>query len=122
MKRLSLFLAALILTAQPQKQITWTVLSAAGTTSSIAVAGSDVHTVQIVVTGGPGACTLNLDGSLDAIHWADISGGQTCTSNVVFHVVNRSVAFVRGNLTAFSGGTAPTATVTYLGHSTGGRP
>lgn len=123
MKRLSLFLFALALTlgAQALNRITWPALAATGTTPLFATAGNDVHTVQVVLTGGPGACTINLDGSLDGVHWFDISGAQTCTANIMFHVVNRAVPFVRGDLSALSGGTSPTVTVSYLGHSSGGR-
>jgi hypothetical protein len=121
MKRLLLFLFVFSLCAQPLSQVTWTALAAVGTTSLFATPGSDIHTIQAVVAGAPAACTINLDGSLNSSTWADISGPQTCTSSIMFHVVNRSVAYVRANLTVLSGGTAPTVRVTYLGHSSGGR-
>jgi hypothetical protein len=121
MKRLLLFLLAITLSAQALNQVTWPALTTTGTTPLFATPGNDVHTVQIVLSGSPSGCTINLDGSLDGSHWNDISGSQTCTSNIMFHVVSRSVRFVRGDLTALSGGTSPTVTVTYLGHSSGGR-
>lgn len=78
------------------------------------------HTIQAVVTGGPAACSIQLEGTLDdpstsAADWADLSGSQTCTSTVTFHVIDRAVRGVRANLTALSGGTAPTVTVKYMG-------
>lgn len=131
MKQLLIVLAVLTISAPvaSSQVTTWTTLSATGTTAGLSVGGAtlgaDVHTVAVVVTGSPSGCTLNLDGSLDGSHWFNISqtGGSdvTCTSNVMFHVVNKLVAYVRGNLTALSGGTAPTVTITYLGKSSGGR-
>lgn len=121
MKRFLIFLYALTLGAQALSTVTWPALTATGTTASFAVPGSDVHTVQAVLTGSPSGCTLHLEGSLDASHWLDLSGDQTCTSNLMFHVVNRAVASVRVNLTALSGGTSPTVAISYLGHSSGGR-
>ncbi len=116
MKRMMLFFAvAFLLGAQSVSQKTWTALTATGTTSSFSIAANSNHTLSIVVSGGPSGCTVNLDGSLDSTHWFDLSGGQTCTSSVMFHVANRPVTFVRANLTALSGGTAPTVTVVYVG-------
>jgi hypothetical protein len=120
MKHLLLLVFALVLSAQQLSQKAWTTLSATGATSGFAVPGNDVHTVQVVVTNSPATCTVNLDGSLDATHWFDLSGNQTCTSNLMFHVINRAVAYVRGNVTVLSGAGA-TVTVSYLGHSSGGR-
>jgi len=119
MKRL-LFLCALTLAAQNLSQVTWPVVSAVGATALFATPGSDVHTVQAIAGNTPATCTVNLDGSLDGANWFDISGGQTCTSNVMFHVVNRAVAYVRGHVTTLTGAGA-TVTISYLGHSSGGR-
>jgi len=122
--RILLLLAgALSLQAQPYTK-TWTALSATGVTANLAVSGSDVHTLSVVVTGSPGSCTLNLDGSADGTHWFDISkdsngADQTCTSSFMFHVVNKAVMFVRVNVTALSAG--GTVTPSYVGHSSGGR-
>jgi len=119
MKKLLLFLASVAILNAQLSRITWAALSATGTTSGFNVPGSDVHTIAAIVTGSPSGCTLHLEGSLDGTNWFDISGDQTCTSNLMFHVVNRAVAQVRMNLTALTGGTAPTVTGWYLGHSTG---
>ncbi len=72
-------------------------------------------TFQVVTTGGPATCTLNVQGSLDNINWFDLSGNQTCTSSLMFHVVNKPVQYVRINLSALTGGTSPTVTTTVFG-------
>ncbi len=120
MKRLLVFLFCFTLSGQALSEKIWTALTATGTTAGFAVPSNSFHTLQAVVTGSPSVCTINLDGSLDGTNWFDISGNQTCTSSVMFHVVNRSVTNVRANLTALSGGTAPTVTARYTGHN-GGR-
>lgn len=120
MKRLLLFCLCFSLSGQALSEKVWTALTAVGTTSGFAVPSNSFHTVQVVITGSPSGCTINLDGSLDGTNWFDLSGGQTCTASVMFHVVNRAVLNVRANLTALSGGTAPTVTARYTGHN-GGR-
>lgn len=73
------------------------------------------HTVMLVVTGGPASCTANLQGFVDGVTAGDLSGNQTCTSSVMFHVGSRPVNSIKINLSALSGGTAPTVTAFYLG-------
>ncbi|MGH9667094.1 MAG: hypothetical protein ACRD9L_21930, partial [Bryobacteraceae bacterium] len=77
------------------------------------------HTVQAVVTGSPSGCSIQLEGTLDdptlSPTWSNLSGSQTCTSSVMFHVTARPVRAIRVNLTALSGGTSPTVTVKYVG-------
>ncbi len=73
------------------------------------------HTVAVVPSGSPTGCSIKLEGSLDGTTWFDLSGAQTCTSNVMVHVVDKPVDYVRVNLTALSGGTSPSVTVSYLG-------
>lgn len=121
-KRACIFLVLLYaLSAQSLSKMTWAALTTTGATTGFGTAANDIHTLTAIVTGGPSGCTVNLDASNDGTHWFDISGPQTCTSNVMFHVFGRSVELVRGNLTALSGGTAPTVTLTYLGISSGGK-
>lgn len=94
-------------------------LTATGTTSSYLVSngvdgsGMNYHTLQVVVTGGPSGCTVRLEGSLDGTNWFDLSGSQTCTSNAMFHVDGKPVAYVRANLLTWTGGT--NAVITYKG-------
>lgn len=73
------------------------------------------HTLAVIVTGTPATCTIELDGSLDNTNFFNLSGSQTCTANVMFHVIDRPVTFVRAQLTAFSGGSSPTVQVFYAG-------
>lgn len=121
MRRLTFFLFVFCLSAQQVSEHLWTTLTTTGTTSGFAVPANDIHTLAVVVTGSPSGCQVNLDGSLDSSFWFDISGAQTCTSSTAFHVVNRAVMFVRANLTTLSGGTAPTVSPKYVGHSSGGK-
>lgn len=114
-------LAAAIVVAQQMSLVTWAALTATGTTTSLATAGNDKHTLAAIVTGSPTGCSVRLEGSNDGTNYFDLSGAQTCTTSVMFHVVDRPVVFVRANVTALSGGTAPTVTATYLGIRSGGR-
>ena len=61
------------------------------------------HAVQVDVTGAPATCTINLDGSLDGTLAFDLLTGQTCTSDVLFNVVDEPARYVRSNLTAVTG-------------------
>src|SRR5262249_52464376 len=85
-------------------------LSATGTTIPVQLAvTAHKHTVQVVVTGSPTTCSVQLEGTLDDVTsasptWANISGSQTCTSSVTFHVADRAITGIRANLTALSGG------------------
>lgn len=73
------------------------------------------HTVTVIVTGAPAGCTVNLQGDIGGANFADISGNQTCTSSITFHVASRPVGSIKINLSALSGGTAPTVTAFYGG-------
>ena len=74
-------------------------------------------TAQLNITGSPTTCTYQVEGSLDNVTWFDLSGGQTCTANLMFHLDSKPVNYIRGNLTALGGGTSPTVTFIYLGVS-----
>jgi hypothetical protein len=78
-------------------------LSAVGVTQGIPV-NAKTHTVQMVVVS-PGTCSLQLEGSLDGVHWANLSGAQPClnTSPTMWHLYTKLVTFVRINLTAYAG-------------------
>lgn len=115
-----IILAGLVF-SQAMSTITWTALSAAGVTSSLATAGNDKHTLAAVIAGSPATCTMRLEGSLDNVNFFDLSGSQTCTSTFMFHVVDRTVTFVRGRVLTLTGGSTPTVTITYLGIRTGGK-
>jgi hypothetical protein len=120
-------LAFLLLQAADEKYIEasskakaqFTTLVASGATSAFDVSrvSPHKHTVQWVTTGSPATCTLSLEASISGPTgpWASISGDQTCTSSSMFHVVERSVDYIRINLTALTGGSSPTVTPYYMG-------
>lgn len=76
------------------------------------------HTVEVDTTGTPGTCTMELDGTLDpplsaTAQWSNLSGSQTCTpATLMFHIADKPVRGIRGNLTALSGGSV---TILYIG-------
>lgn len=90
-------------------------LGAVGVTASQSVEGAARHTVTVTVSGAPATCTVNLDGSLDGVHWFDLSGPQNAAANTMFHVVDKPVTYVRGNLSALAGGTSPSVSISYMG-------
>lgn len=98
-----LALAAATLGAQVE-QAFYAQLTAAGITSAV-LTGALNHTLQVNVTGSPATCAIQLEGSLDGVNWANLSGSQSCTAAVtMFHVDLKPVKLVRANLTAYSGG------------------
>ena len=100
---------------------TFTAQTATGTTASLNLDKLNIApvdaTAQLNVTGSPTTCTYQVEGSLDNVTWFDLSGGQTCTSSLMFHLDSKPVNYIRGNLTALSGGTSPDVTFIYLGVS-----
>ena len=96
-------------------------LSSVTTTAAVDVSllTPSKHTIQTLIAGSPAACSIQLEGTLDDVSgsptWANLSGSQTCTSSVTFHVTERPVRGVRVNLTALSGGSSPTVTIKYVG-------
>lgn len=114
MKRLLALLALVAACAFAQIRAFTSTLTAAGTTQSV-WAESNYHTVQVVVSGSPSACTVRLEGSLDNNNWFDVSGTQTCTSNLMFHVDGKPLTYARVNLLTWTGGT--NAVITYRGQN-----
>ncbi len=107
-------LLSLSLCALAQQRTTTATLTATGTTSGLWVE-ANYHTVQVVVSGSPSACTVRLEGSLDNNNWFDVSGTQTCTSNLMFHVDGKPLTYTRVNLLTWTGGT--NAVITYRGQN-----
>ena len=73
------------------------------------------HALQVILGGTVPATAINvnLEGSLDAVNWTTIgawslAGGQTIGQTVWF--TGKAAVFTRANISAMSGGTAPTAT------------
>jgi hypothetical protein len=112
MKRILALLALVGTCAFAQSpKYTWTLTTTGATTAiqPIESATSKVpskHTVQVVVSGSPSACTIRLEGSEDGTNWADFSNTQTCTSTLTFHVVDRVSTYIRVNLLTFDGTSA----------------
>lgn len=88
-------------------------LTATGTTPSSRIEANN-HTLQIVVLVSASVCTVQLEGSLDNSHWANLSGAQSCVGSTMFHVDGKPMTFVRANLTAYTGDAAGVA-VLYKG-------
>ena len=116
MKLLALaLLAAASISAGGYRQLTFTELDAVETSNTIDIREfgqpSESMVFHAVVAGGPATCTLNIFGSVDGVNFIDISGNKTCTSGVVFGLVNTPVTHIQARLTALSGGTTPTVNV-----------
>ncbi len=105
--------AAAGISQAPLSYLQWT-LSASGVSVG-RVARAREHTLAVVPSGSPSGCSLKLEGSIDGSAWFDLSGAQTCTSNLMFHVTQKPVNQVRVNLVTLSGGTSPSLDVQYLG-------
>ena len=121
MKRLALALL-LVVSAQAQlvnlrvARVIFGTLSAVSTTAGfdVSLLSPSQHTVQVITAGSPASCSLQLEGSLDGgTTWANLSGAQTCTSSVTFHVIQKPIDMVRINVTALSA--AASVTVRYVG-------
>lgn len=69
--------------------------------------------MQVVLTGSPTACIVDLEGSLNGTNWFrlarwSIAGGQA-SGDLVFSSATPA-SQTRANLTTLTGGTAPTVT------------
>jgi hypothetical protein len=104
-----------------QSRAQTTTLTAAGSTPGL-WSDSSYHTVQVVTSGSPSACTVRLEGSLDFSNWVDISGSNSCTGTdpgtgnpgVSFSVGGpRHYTYTRVTLITWTGGT--NAKITYVG-------
>lgn len=96
-------------------------------TSSVPAAGNFVLagrkeactriTVQTKTTGSPTSYSVTIQGSIDGQNWDNI--GSAITADGVSSQTNsgKFYLFVRGNITAVSGGTSPTITQTWVADS-----
>lgn len=78
------------------------------------------HTVQATITGAPTAVTVDLEGSLNDTEWFVLgthpfTAGELTDTQAMFHVVDKSVRYVRLNLAVLTGGSSPTVTALYEG-------
>jgi hypothetical protein len=101
--------------------LSWSGLSATGTTTAFNVLGLDKYTVAVTTTGSPSGCAMQIEGSLDNTNFFNLSGSQICTSNLMFHITEKPILYLRTNVTTLSGGTSPTVTVSLLGVRPGTR-
>lgn len=73
------------------------------------------HSWTVKTTGSPTTTTVLFEGSLDDTDFFTLD--TTTLTSATFdarHVIDKCVKYVRGNLTALSGGTSPTVTVKVL--------
>lgn len=71
-------------------------------------------TVQTVVTGGPTAVSLKLQGSLDGSNWSDLATSTSTTGDQQY-VVDKPQKYLRANLGTLTGGASPKVTVYVAG-------
>jgi hypothetical protein len=90
------------------------VLSAVGNTTAYFTGGTHIHQTAAILTGGPPtACTLQLQGSLDATNFYPIGTALTCTATVFGTAVDVPALWVRYALTVLTG--TGTLTIAYGG-------
>ena len=64
------------------------------------------HQLVALPVGSPASCTVQWQFSLDNVNWFSLGSAQTCTSAINTSVVDVPTGFIRGNVTALSGGTS----------------
>jgi len=76
-----------------------------------------IHTVQVTTTGSPTNVVLDLEGSIDGIVFEQLGTITFTTGTGMFHVTDKPVTFVQGDLKTLTGGSSPTVTMFYEGDS-----
>lgn len=99
----------------------WSAISSTGTSDSFDVSFTSptFHSIQLTIAGSPGACTAQLEGTLDGTTWAALTPATACTSSVTFYASAEGAQSIRVNVTALSGGSSPTVTASYQGAGSG---
>lgn len=103
--------------------IPWVVLPAAAATGPGAVFGSPIERgkqafatrllFEVAITGAPATLGLNIEGSTDpAFGHFEVLAQYTNVTDGSISLTGLTLPFIRANLTALTGGTAPTVTVT----------
>lgn len=73
------------------------------------------YTMSVATSGTVTAATVNLEGSLDNVHWYPLgvaaSTDANWSSGEMIHVAFKPVNYIRANLVSISGGGSITATV-----------
>ncbi len=78
------------------------------------------YTVEVTVTGSPSAVTVDLEGSLMGVGYAQLAqhvfdAAEITAQFAIFHVASKSIVFIRGNLITLTGGSTPTVTMRFVG-------
>jgi len=108
--------------AQQFKSIAAAAATGAGVSSHLGLP-MPIHSMQVVTTGVPTGCVVDLEGSLDGTNWfllvrwdITVQANKEFVTASAFAGTNLRafpvVSYVRANLTTLSGGTAPTVTAT----------
>lgn len=105
--------------------IPWVMLPAASAVGVGAVFGSPVERgkqafatrllFEVAITGAPATLGLNIEGSTDpAFGHLEVLAQYTSVTDGLISLTGLTLPFLRANLTALTGGTAPTVTVTEI--------
>jgi hypothetical protein len=73
------------------------------------------HTLSTVITGAPTTVSVNLEGSIDGTHWYVLATSTSTTGDFQF-ATGKVFSQIRANVTALTGGAAPTVTCYYEGN------
>ncbi len=67
--------------------------------------------IQVTFTGSPSTVTVALEGSLNNTNFFVLDSSTYGTTGDIVFVVDKTVRYMRANLTTLSGGSSPTVTV-----------
>lgn len=76
-----------------------------------------VFTVQVTTTGAPASYSVQIEGSMDNSHWTLIGTAITADGVYAETTANVFYPFIRGHVTAVSGGTSPKITMYWVASS-----
>ena len=57
----------------------------------------------------PSACTFQVEGSSDGVHWYGLTGATNCTAPSMFHIISKPVELVRIDVLTYTAGDGTTA-------------
>lgn len=86
--------------------------TATGAGAELSCLGARSYALDVRVTGAPTSFSVALEGTVNGTDWTTV--GTAATAAGLTWAVDKPVARVRANLTALTGGTAPTVTVQVL--------
>jgi len=77
---------------------------------------SEIHSIQVTFTGSITALVISIEGSLDGTNFVSLASHTLTAAEIsaklsLFHIVNKLVSYVRGNITTLTG--TGTVTVEY---------